>query len=258
MNRKFTVTVNRSYLIGSPIVTGFLEVFLIVSILFVGYPLLFSIVAAVLFVSFLHDYIPDLMFRVEVDGSEIRVRTNYRKEWELRCSDITRITCFRQKVRKRPIALGCIKVKTTTKELIMIDTMVNFSTMAGYLLEMLENGEISQSAVSQTCKKRLQIHREGFYYERKKKLAKPSAEMKEKTMNVMYNGMPCRLLEYYMQEGDGPYVMIENSSDIDKAYKMGFDCLGYPTEIAKKISKEEYVELCERGYLCSENRNTPE
>lgn len=62
-------------------------------------------------------------------------------------------------------------------------------------------------------------------------------------MNVIYNGMKCRLLEYYIQKDDGPYVMIVNPSDIEKAYGMGLECLGYPTEIAKKISKEEYEEL---------------
>lgn len=62
-------------------------------------------------------------------------------------------------------------------------------------------------------------------------------------MNVIYCGMACKLLEHYMNKDDGPYVMIVNSSDIDKAYQMGFECLGYPNEIAKKISEEEYTEL---------------
>lgn len=66
-------------------------------------------------------------------------------------------------------------------------------------------------------------------------------------MNVIYNGMQCRVLEYYMDKDGGPYVMIVNPADIDKAYEMGFECLGYPTEIAKRISREEYDKLCGRG-----------
>ncbi len=62
-------------------------------------------------------------------------------------------------------------------------------------------------------------------------------------MTVSYRGMECTLMECYMHEGDGPWVMIINSCDIDKAYKNGFVCLGYPNEIAKRISMEEYNKL---------------
>lgn len=62
-------------------------------------------------------------------------------------------------------------------------------------------------------------------------------------MKVIYEGIPCRLLEYYMDKNDGPYVMIINASDKDIAYEKGFVCLGYPTEMAKKITKEEYLKF---------------
>jgi len=68
-------------------------------------------------------------------------------------------------------------------------------------------------------------------------------------MNVKYKGMTCKLLKYYISKGDGPYVMIINSYDIKKAYEMGFDCLGYPTEIAKKISIYEYHKLKTKAYI---------
>ena len=62
-------------------------------------------------------------------------------------------------------------------------------------------------------------------------------------MIVSYKGMECTLLESYMREGDGPWVMIINSSDINKAYENGFNCLGYPNEVAKRISMDEYNKL---------------
>ena len=37
--------------------------------------------------------------------------------------------------------------------------------------------------------------------------------------------------------------MITSSDDIEKAYSLGFTCIGYPTEIAKEISIEEYESL---------------
>lgn len=59
-------------------------------------------------------------------------------------------------------------------------------------------------------------------------------------MNVTYEGMKCTLIENYFCEGDGPYVKIVESKDIDKAYEKGFECMGHPTEIMKKISLDEY------------------
>ncbi len=59
-------------------------------------------------------------------------------------------------------------------------------------------------------------------------------------MIVTYEGMKCTLIENYFCEGDGPYVKITDPRDIDKAHAKGFECMGHPTEIMKKISQDEY------------------
>lgn len=59
-------------------------------------------------------------------------------------------------------------------------------------------------------------------------------------MIFTYEGMKCTIIENYFCEGDGPYVKITDSKDIDKAYAKGFECMGHPTEIMKKISQDEY------------------
>ena len=43
-----------------------------------------------------------------------------------------------------------------------------------------------------------------------------------------------------MTENDGPLMKLVNSKDIDKAYALGFECVGHPTEIVKYISEDEY------------------
>jgi hypothetical protein len=43
-----------------------------------------------------------------------------------------------------------------------------------------------------------------------------------------------------MAEDDGPLVRIINAKDIDRAYALGFKCVGYPDELVKYISEEEY------------------
>jgi len=73
--------------------------------------------------------------------------------------------------------------------------------------------------------------------------------MNSEGINVVYKGMKCRLYKSYISEDYGPLVMIVSSKDINKAYELGFECIGYPTEIAKIISENEYNILSTKGYL---------
>ncbi|MBQ8296174.1 MAG: hypothetical protein IJX77_00145 [Ruminococcus sp.] len=56
-------------------------------------------------------------------------------------------------------------------------------------------------------------------------------------------GMKCRVFKSYIIGDSRPLIMITSSDDIEKAYSLGFTCIGYPTEIAKEISIEEYESL---------------
>ena len=58
--------------------------------------------------------------------------------------------------------------------------------------------------------------------------------------DILYKGIPCKLYDEYMGPGDGPLVMVKYPEDIEKAYEMGFECIGHPTEVVKYISEEEY------------------
>jgi len=69
---------------------------------------------------------------------------------------------------------------------------------------------------------------------------------------VKYNGLKCTLYKNYMLEGDGPLVKVVSAMDISKAYEMGFECVGYPTEVVKYLSDEEYNTLLECGRLPDE------
>ena len=62
---------------------------------------------------------------------------------------------------------------------------------------------------------------------------------------VEYKGIKCDLYKSYMAEDDGPLVKILNPADIDKAYELGFECVGHPDEIVYYISEEEYKGFCE-------------
>ena len=70
-----------------------------------------------------------------------------------------------------------------------------------------------------------------------------------KNRNVIYKGIECTLFENYPAEDSGPCVRIIHSKDIDKAYECGFDCVGYPDEIVKCLTADEYEYLMANGEL---------
>ena len=63
--------------------------------------------------------------------------------------------------------------------------------------------------------------------------------MSEKKKYIIYQGITCEIIKDYLRPGDGPYLKIRSSDDIDKAYSLGFTCMGYPDEIMKKIDEDE-------------------
>lgn len=66
---------------------------------------------------------------------------------------------------------------------------------------------------------------------------------------VIYKGIPCTLLEDYLGQKEYSIVMIQSPKDLKKAYALGFRCIGYPSEVAKEITKEECKILLEKGKL---------
>lgn len=57
---------------------------------------------------------------------------------------------------------------------------------------------------------------------------------------VIYKEIECTLFESYLADDSGPCVKIIHSEDIDKAYECGFECVGYPNEIVKYLTADEY------------------
>ena len=57
---------------------------------------------------------------------------------------------------------------------------------------------------------------------------------------IKYYGIECELYEHYFTNYDGPYLKIKSSKDLEKAYSRGFECMGYPDEVMKEITREEF------------------
>ena len=68
-----------------------------------------------------------------------------------------------------------------------------------------------------------------------------------KCKTVIYKGIECTLFDFYLSEDSGPVVRIKHSQDTGKAYALGFECVGYPDEIVKSVTAEEYEQLLKSG-----------
>ncbi len=65
-------------------------------------------------------------------------------------------------------------------------------------------------------------------------------------IKVEYHGIPCILYQNYLREGDGPLVRVMHPKDSDAAYRDGFECIGYPDEVVKYLTDDEYQRLLQQ------------
>lgn len=112
-------------------------------------------------------FIPGIMFYfiitrllayIKVDGRLIRVRTKFGRKYHFSCREINKIACFTDHNPKHGVSHDiCMKVDMDGKQVdtYVFSSMKGFSTMAAYLLEMHERGEIKEEAISKSCKKML-------------------------------------------------------------------------------------------------------
>lgn len=68
-----------------------------------------------------------------------------------------------------------------------------------------------------------------------------------KHKTVTYKGMECTLFASYFSNDSGPVVRIKHPQDTDRAYSLGFECVGYSDEIVKSVTAEEYEQLLKSG-----------
>lgn len=166
MNRKFTVASPLSHKIIALVSFGVLDAGAILGIFYVKYVIPWAVMVAAYTVLFLCAIFATWMFRVDVDGSAIRVRTNCGRKYELHCSDIDKIVCSKSDSGKRGPQFY-ITVTAKTNKFTLNAHMIGFDTMAGYLLEMLESGELKRSAVAPSCKEKLRQYEKGVIRRKK-------------------------------------------------------------------------------------------
>ncbi len=108
------------------------------------------------------------LFRVQVNGQTIRVRTSFGKWYEIKCGDIGRVECTTIYSEKYGPQFR-ITVATQQRKFTLNSDMAGFDTMAGYILAQLEKGKIRYTAVSKSCAEQLQKFQDGSFKRKKKK-----------------------------------------------------------------------------------------
>ncbi len=99
-----------------------------------------------------------LVFYMQVENQCIKVRTCFGRKYQFSCKDIERVACFTDNDLKRGTSYDItikINMGKKQKDICISSILKGFPTMAAYLLDMYERGEIKQEAISKNCKKML-------------------------------------------------------------------------------------------------------
>lgn len=96
-----------------------------------------------------------IMFYVKVEGSLIKVRTRFGRKYQFNCGDIDKVACYSDYQAKGGPSHDIRLEVSSIKDVYVTSGMTGFQTMAGYILEKYETGEIKQEAISKNCKKML-------------------------------------------------------------------------------------------------------
>ncbi len=160
MNYNFKVSTPRGEKIALPLVylslLGILTYFTLPS----GRTLVFVLGAVLLSGLFLLTLLTTCLFSVTVSGAKIQVRAHGGKKHSFTCRDIDHVVCTKKSsVKHGP--LFYITIVTGKHEFSMEGKMAGFSNMAKYLLEMSAQGELKPTAVSESCKSKLQHYQNG-------------------------------------------------------------------------------------------------
>ena len=154
MNYSFKVSRRRGETVGFVLVYLLLLLWSAYFTLPSGQIVIFALLFVPLSGLFLLGLLTTCLFCVTVNGSQLRVRTYGGKYHSFTCADIDRIVCRKTDSIKYGPQFYIVLVKGK-QEFKMKAEMDGFETMAEYLLDMSERGELKPAAVSQACKEKL-------------------------------------------------------------------------------------------------------
>ncbi|MBQ8513954.1 MAG: hypothetical protein IJ496_00970 [Ruminococcus sp.] len=101
-------------------------------------------------------------FRIDVSGTNFKVRTKAGKKYEFDASEIEKVTCDKSYSSKRGYSFY-LHISAKGKKIDLSITNQGTQQMAGYLLRMYECGVLNQKAVSEHCKNELARYSSGHY-----------------------------------------------------------------------------------------------
>lgn len=95
-----------------------------------------------------------VLFMVEVNDSNISVRTRLGKRFSFDISEISELIFYKE-LNRYNVRSAVITIKTASKKIIIKQGMIGFQMMIEYILEKLESGEINEAAASPYLKIRI-------------------------------------------------------------------------------------------------------
>lgn len=122
----------------------------------------FIIIAIMMTVLFIICVVVTNNFRIDVSGTNFKVRTKAGKKYEFDASEIEKVTCDKTYSSKRGYSFY-LHMSAKGKKIDLSITNQGTQQLAGYLLQMYERGVLNQKAVSEHCKNELDRYSNGHY-----------------------------------------------------------------------------------------------
>ena len=163
MNQNFKVKMTNEGTLGFIALFAVIEASLIAMIFFDDFKLLGIVFSILLFAVCLLAELTTLLYKVQVNGSSIVVRTKWGKRFHFSLSEIAKITCDTQ-YRAKFSQVEEITIRTSTDKVIIDQTMNGFQSMAIYLLDNLQNRKINSTAISASSKHKLNQYKRDKNY----------------------------------------------------------------------------------------------
>ena len=152
----------------------------------------YIIIAIVMTALFIISVVITNNFRIDVSGTNFKVRTKAGKKYEFDASEIEKVTCDKSCSSKRGYSFY-LHISAKGKKIDLSVTNQGVEQLAGYLLQMYERGVLNPKAVSEHCRNELARYSSGHYTKTDKKKDKRDYMILFGIIAVMF-GIPLVML----------------------------------------------------------------
>jgi hypothetical protein len=122
--------------------------------------------ALLIFVIFFADMLMSMLYYVKVEAKRVTGRTRFGRRYGFNISEIQKVACTFN-YGSHGSRSEIIVLSTNKQKIYIYSTMDGFQKMAEYIIAQHDSGEINEMAVSDSCKRKLYVYKNGAIFKKK-------------------------------------------------------------------------------------------